>query len=52
MRTVAADRGWAGQTITEIAFRHGFNNLTHFGCAFRKRFGVAPRDYRRQAMSG
>jgi AraC-like DNA-binding protein len=43
------DRAWAGQTITEIAFRHGFNDLTHFGTAFRRRFGLAPRDYRRAA---
>jgi AraC family transcriptional regulator, positive regulator of tynA and feaB len=40
------DRAWSGQTITEIAFRNGFGNLTHFGSAFRKRFGLAPRDYR------
>jgi AraC-like DNA-binding protein len=40
------DRAWSGQTITAIAFRNGFSNLTHFGSAFRKRFGIAPRDYR------
>jgi AraC family transcriptional activator of tynA and feaB len=40
------DPAWRGQTITDIALRNGFNNLTYFGSAFRKRFGVAPRDYR------
>ena len=24
----------------------GFNDLTHFGRAFRRRYGVAPRAYR------
>ena len=24
----------------------GFNDLTHFGRAFRRRYGVTPRDYR------
>jgi AraC-like DNA-binding protein len=40
------DPAWHGQTITDIALRNGFNNLTYFGSAFRKRFGVTPRDYR------
>jgi AraC-like DNA-binding protein len=34
------------QTITEIAFSVGFNDLSYFCRAFRKRFGAAPRDYR------
>ncbi len=29
----------------------GFNDLTHFGRAFRKRYGVTPRDYRDSAKS-
>jgi len=32
--------------ITEVAMAVGFNDLTHFGRAFRRRFGVAPRDFR------
>ena len=32
--------------ITEVAMAVGFNDLTHFGRAFRRRYGVAPRDYR------
>jgi AraC family transcriptional regulator, positive regulator of tynA and feaB len=43
------DPAWHCRTITEIAFRVGFNNATHFGCAFKKQYGVTPRDYRRSA---
>jgi AraC-like DNA-binding protein len=32
--------------VTEVAMALGFNDLTHFGRAFRRRFGVTPRDYR------
>ncbi len=35
--------------ITEVAMAVGFNDLTHFGRAFRKRYGVTPRDYREGA---
>lgn len=41
------DRSWQALTITDVAFRHGFNNATHFGHAFKARFGMTPRDYRR-----
>jgi AraC family transcriptional regulator, positive regulator of tynA and feaB len=36
-------------TITEMAHRHGFTDSTTFSRAFRRRFGVAPRDVRAQA---
>ncbi len=32
--------------ITDVAMAVGFNDLTHFGRAFRRRYGVTPRDYR------
>jgi AraC-like DNA-binding protein len=34
------------QTIGEIAFGHGFASDAHFSRAFRRRFGMAPRDAR------
>jgi AraC-like DNA-binding protein len=37
-----------GRTVTAIAFDYGFNSPTHFGRVFRARYGVTPRDYRRQ----
>jgi AraC-like DNA-binding protein len=32
--------------ISEIAYRMGFNDLSHFNKAFRARFGMTPRDWR------
>lgn len=35
----------------EVALRAGFDDPTNFGRAFRRRYGVSPREYRRLAMS-
>jgi AraC-like DNA-binding protein len=35
--------------VTEIAFDHGFNSLTHFGRVFRNQYGLTPSEYRRAA---
>lgn len=37
--------------VTEIAFDHGFNSLTHFGRVFRNHFGLTPSEYRRAARN-
>ncbi|HUJ53722.1 MAG TPA: helix-turn-helix domain-containing protein [Steroidobacteraceae bacterium] len=42
------DAAQGRRTVTEIAFRHGFNDASHFGRVFREHFGVTPREYRRQ----
>ncbi len=42
------DPRWQCLSITQIAFRAGFNNATHFGYAFRRRYGMTPRDWRAQ----
>lgn len=34
-------------SISQICYRWGFNSSAHFSRAFRDRFGVTPRDYRR-----
>lgn len=36
-------------SITEIAFRWGFNDLSHFSRSFSAKFGQGPRDYRSAA---
>ena len=36
-------------TITEIAFAAGFNNLSHFHSQFRRLLGTTPRAYREMA---
>jgi AraC-like DNA-binding protein len=38
-------------SISDIAMRWGFNDLSHFSRAFRKRFGQAPRELRRERQS-
>ena len=35
-----------GRNITAIAFEAGFNDLSHFNRAFRRRFGTTPSDVR------
>lgn len=38
----------AGDRISDIAFRWGFNDLSHFSRSFKQSFCLAPRDYRQQ----
>lgn len=40
------DLAWANASISTIAMELGFNNLSHFSRAFRRRFNRSPRDYR------
>ena len=42
---------FASLSISEICFRWGFNGSAHFSRAFRDRYGVSPRDYRRAQSS-
>ena len=37
-------------SITSIAFKHGFNSTAHFSRAFRKQYGMTPREYRKQQL--
>jgi AraC family transcriptional regulator, positive regulator of tynA and feaB len=37
---------FAGRSVSEIALTWGFSDLAHFSRAFRRRFGVAPKDAR------
>ena len=38
--------------ISEIAFRWGFNSISHFCRTFRQRYGASPGDVRRAAPTG
>ena len=38
-------------SVTEIAFRSGFNQIEHFSRVFRKICGVSPREYRKRFLS-
>jgi AraC-like DNA-binding protein len=41
---------FAHQTINEVAYRYGFNDMSHFSFSFRKRYGCTPRQYRAGAL--
>jgi AraC-like DNA-binding protein len=41
---------WSGHTIAETASSWGFTSMAHFTRAFKDRFGVTPRQYRRQHL--
>jgi len=38
-------------SISSIAFSNGFNDQTHFSRAFRKRFGISPREFRNRHLA-
>ncbi|TWI54961.1 AraC family transcriptional regulator [Pseudomonas duriflava] len=52
-RTKAAlsDPALQRQSVSEIAYRHGFSSQAHFSRVFRAAFGVSPSDVRAQAAS-
>lgn len=39
----------AAEPITQVAFKWGFVDAAHFSRAFRRQFGMSPREYRAQA---
>ncbi|MBN9624406.1 MAG: helix-turn-helix transcriptional regulator, partial [Actinobacteria bacterium] len=41
--------GLAHLTIGQVAERRGFADRSHFSRAFRSRYGITPREHRRQA---
>ncbi len=41
-----------GRSISTIAFAWGFNDPAHFSRAFRRRYGVTPREMQRRAAAG
>ena len=47
-RKELADPSLGDQSITEIAFRWGFSESSSFSRAFRRAFGVSPRQFRKE----
>lgn len=45
-RKALADPQQAHRTLSEIAYGWGFSDMTHFGRAFKKAFGLLPSKYR------
>lgn len=49
-RADLASAAMRSRSIGEIAFYWGFNDITHFSRAFRQRYGVSPRAFRKTAL--
>jgi AraC-like DNA-binding protein len=47
-RRMLCNGNFADRTIKEIAHGCGFNDMSHFSCAFKTQFGANPRQYRRE----
>jgi AraC family transcriptional regulator, positive regulator of tynA and feaB len=45
-RVALRDANQRALNVSEIAYRWGFNDLSHFNKAFRARFGMPPREWR------
>ena len=43
------DSRYAHLTIAQLAYSNGFNDISYFNRAFRRRFGVTPSDLREVA---
>lgn len=50
-RSDITDPRLADWSITDIAFRWGFSDSSHFSHCFRNEFGVSPRQLRIQALA-
>ncbi len=51
-RARLSDPQYQDQSITQIAFDLGFNNLSHFSTRFRQAFACSPRELRRSLDAG
>jgi AraC-like DNA-binding protein len=49
-RRLLADKLHAHRSLTDIAVGLGFQNMAHFSRVFRAQLGMAPSDFRRQAI--
>ena len=41
---------FSSRKINEIAYACGFNNMSHFSCSFKQRFGCTPREFRMREL--
>jgi AraC-like DNA-binding protein len=50
-RSALEDPTQSSRTIGEIAYGWGFSDISHFGRRFKAEYGLAPTDYRQDAIS-
>jgi AraC-like DNA-binding protein len=50
-RRALANPSFAQRAISEIAYSAGFNDYVHFSHAFRRRYGISPRQFRAGAKA-
>jgi AraC-like DNA-binding protein len=50
-RKALADPSLGNQSITDIAFRWGFSESSSFSRAFRRAFGISPRQFRKECRT-
>jgi AraC-like DNA-binding protein len=50
-RKALSDPSLSSRSIADIAFSWGFQDLTHFGRAFKKEFGMTPREWRKEGAA-
>lgn len=48
----AADLTRRGASVSEVAYRWGFNDLSHFCRMFRRRYGMSAREWQREGRPG
>lgn len=46
-----SDAHAGARSITQIAFSWGFNSASHFTRSFHQRYGLSPRDFRRERLA-
>jgi AraC-like DNA-binding protein len=38
----------AGLSVSDVAYKVGFSNLSHFSTSFKEKYGLSPKDYMEQ----
>jgi len=51
-REIINDKNYSHMSITEIAFRWGFADASHFSRCFKRQFGMPPVEFRQMAERG
>ncbi|MNR67817.1 DNA-binding transcriptional activator FeaR [compost metagenome] len=51
MRADLCNPRYSALSVSEIAYRAGFNNASHFSRSFKQRYGAAPSSYRSSELA-